>query len=102
MEPDELWERVEANVEWIERRAQELAAAETERTRAIDTKASQVLAVAAVATSIAASALAPRLAPAPSLATYAALVAGAAVMIAAVSAIWTLLPRAFLSFESDE
>lgn len=102
MAADELWQRVDVNVEWIERRAQELAIAETDRTRALDTKASQVLAVAAVATSIAASALGPRLATAPEVAVWFAVLAGLFVLTATATSVWALFPRAFLSFESDE
>ena len=88
MEASRLWQLVERNVEWIERRAFEAANAETERTRALDQKASQVLAVSALATSIAASALASA--------------AGAAVLISAAASIWALFPRAFLSLTSEE
>jgi hypothetical protein len=102
MEARAPWERVETNVEWIERRAYELASAETDRTRALDGKASQVLAVAAVATSIAASALVPRLEDAPPAAAWIAAGAGAAVIAAAAAAVCALFPRAFLSFTGEE
>lgn len=102
VEAGALWQRVETNVEWIERRAYELASSETDRTRALDGKASQVLAVAAVATSIAASALVPRLADAPAAAAWIAGGAGAAVISAAAAAVCALFPRAFLSFTVEE
>ena len=102
MEAGSLWQRVEQNVEWIERRAYELATAETDRTRALDSKASQVLAVSALATSIAASALAPRLSDAPAYSAWLASGAALAVIVSAAASIWALFPRAFLSFTGEE
>lgn len=102
MEASELWERVAQNVEWVEVRAQQLAAAETDRTRALDVKANQVLAVSAVATSIAGSVLAPRLDQAPLAAGVLAVVAGVFVLVAAGSSVAALLPRSFSSFSTPE
>ena len=102
MEAGALWRRVEQNVEWVERRAYELAVAETDRTRTLDGKASQVLAVSALATSIAASTLAPRLEGAPAGAAWLAAAAAGAVFLSAGASIWALFPRAFRSFTSEE
>lgn len=101
-DPDELWQRVETNVEWIEPRAQLLATGEADRTRALDAKANQVLAVAALATSIAATALAPRLEDAETAASITGLVAAASVLLAAVLSVWALFPRSFSSFATAE
>lgn len=102
MEGSDLWQRVEANVEWIEVRAQQLAMAETDRTRALDMKANQVLAVAALATSIAASALAPRLNDGPQGASWVALLAGLSVVLAGGTAVAALFPRSFSSFSAAD
>jgi hypothetical protein len=102
VDPDDLWHRVEDNVEWIERRACEIAASETDRTRALDTKAGQVLAVSAVATSIAASALVPRLVSAPDPASWLAVLAAASILVSAGASVIALFPRAFLGFSADE
>jgi dipeptide/tripeptide permease len=102
VDAEELWERVETNVEWVERRAHEIAAHETDRTRALDAKASQVLAVSAVATSIAASALVPRLGSAPRGAVWLAGFAAVSILVAAGTAVYALIPRAFLAFSADE
>jgi hypothetical protein len=102
MNAEELWGRVETNVEWVERRAHEVAAEEADRTRALDAKASQVLAVAAVATSIAASVLVPRLASAPDGALWLAGLAAVSILTSAGTAVYALLPRAFLTFSAEE
>lgn len=102
MNAEELWGRVETNVEWVERRAHEIAAEEADRTRALDAKASQVLAVSAVATSIAASVLVPRLSSAPDSAVWLAGFAAVSVLVSAGTAVYGLFPRAFLAFSAEE
>jgi hypothetical protein len=102
VDAEDLWQRVETNVEWVERRAHEIAAHETDRTRALDAKASQVLAVSAVATSIAASALVPRLESAPRGAVWLAGIAAVSILVSAGTAVYALIPRAFLAFSAEE
>lgn len=102
VEAQELWQRIESNLEWVETRAQRIADAETDRSRALDAKASQVLAVAAVATSIAATALAPRLPAAPPGARILASVGGVNVLVTVGASVAALFPRSFPSFATPE
>jgi hypothetical protein len=75
---------------------------EADRTRALDAKASQVLAVSAVATSIAASVLVPRLTSAPIGAVWLAGFAAVSILVSAGTAVYGLFPRAFLAFSAEE